>query len=127
MTVLENIESIISSMDDSQDLVGKLQAADDLAKLSYYLAHETALAHENKNRAEFRYKSALSRYEATAEGSAAKNAVKAKHENTELYRNFMEAENVYRRMSLVLAQTNVVIEQTRQSISYLKKEYHEGR
>lgn len=127
MTVLEEVENIISELDGSQDLVGKMDAVERLAILSYHLAHETANAHEDKNRAEFRYKSALTKYEATAQGSAAKNAVNAKHENIELYKNFMEAESVYRRMTLILAQTNVVIEQVRQSISYLKKEYHEGR
>lgn len=125
--VLDEVTQLIQELDNSQDLVGKMEAVERLAILSFHLAHETANAHEDKNRAEFKYKSALAQYEATTDGAVAKNAVKAKHENKELYRNFMDSESVYRRMSLVLAQTNVVIEQARQSISFLKKEYHEGR
>lgn len=127
MSTIDEITDLIPQMDNSQDLVGKLEVTERLAILSYRLAHEVGEAHGNKNMAEFRYKSALSKYEATTDGAVSKNAVKAKHENRELYRNFIEAENVYRSMSLILAQTNVVIEQARQSISYLKKEYNEGR
>jgi len=127
MTTIEQITALVGEVNNSQDLEGKMRNTEDLATLSYTLAHDVGIAHAEKNMAEFRYKSALYKYESTTEGAANKNAVRAKHENKELYRNFIEAENVYRSMSLILAQTNVVIEQARQSISYLKKEYSEGR
>src|SRR5688572_12133546 len=109
MTTVDEITNRIQEIDASQDLAGKLAQTEELAILSYRLAHEVGEAHAEKNMAEFRYKSALAKYEATTEGAVSKNAVKAKHENKELFRNFIEAENVYRSMSLILSQTNVVI------------------
>jgi hypothetical protein len=120
---IHEISILIEKLKSSGDNLNvKLEIAEQLAQWCWYLSTEVGDAYEAMNMAEYFYKSALSKYEATEEGSAAKLSVKAKHENTDKYRKFVEADNYYKKLQLLRDAVMTTIEQTRQSISYLKQE-----
>lgn len=128
MKILNDIQTQIDRLNpDDQDLVSRLEVAEKLAIMSYTLSREVGDAHAAKNLAEYKYKSSLSTYEASNEGAVAKVAAKAKDFHKELYRDMIEKENLYRQLNLLLTQVNVIIEQVRQTSSFLKKEMYEGR
>ena len=59
---------------------------------------------------------------ATSTEAVSRAEYKAKAEYSDLNKEYRDTENTYKRLQLALAQCNVVIEQGRQAISFLKQE-----
>lgn len=125
MQIISEIEKSISWLKQnitSNDLQGKSQEVDRLALNSYYLANLVADWHEKMNTSEFMYKSAIASFVHNSKESAVKADAAAKLQYKDMWEEMVKNENMYKRLQLILAQSNVVIEQGRQSISTLKQE-----
>lgn len=120
-TIIDDI-NFLKENNTSQNVSEKVQAVERLATNSYYLATMVADAYEEKNSTEYMWKSSVNSAVVMKGGAVGKAEIEAKDAYKDLYKKHLEADSKYRRMSLLLAQTNVIIEQTRQSISYLKQE-----
>lgn len=124
--ITKNIEWLKKNS-SSNDLVGKLRVAEELATNSYYLATLVGDAYQEKNSTEFFWKSAVNTDVALTTGPTGKNEALAKDKYKHLYKEHLDADSKYRRLALLMSQTNTVIEQVRQTCSFLKQEYrHNG-
>lgn len=124
--MIANIDNNIRELKaliNSPDLTAKLALVEELAQNCYYLSAMVADAHEAMLTSEFLYKSAVTGEVAVATGGVSKAEAKAKHQYKSLYENMIRADAAYTRYNLLLRAANTVIDQTRQSISYLKIEY----
>jgi hypothetical protein len=125
--ILDEIMTDINWLRDnntSNDLIGKLQTTDSLANKTYHLAYLVAEAYEKRNTAEYFYKTGVTSYIASATGAVGKAENEAKDKYKGLYKQYIDADSEHRKLSLLLSQATIVIEQSRQSNSYLKKEYN---
>jgi hypothetical protein len=125
MKIFEDIRKDIEELKNlvnSNDLVTKLQVTERLAINCYYLSSVVADNYEESSNAEYFYKSSLSSAIANSNEGVAKSEAKAKVEFTDLHKDWVTADSLYKRSVLLLNAANVVIEQARQSISYLKQE-----
>lgn len=125
MEINRQIQNLIDElMDDrnSQDLVGLIDKTKKLAGLSYTMATFVGDYAQAKNDAEFLYKSSVNRFIQRGTGAKNKLEVDAKIEYEELEKTWIQAENSYQKFKLKLAQINAILDQMRQTISYLKEE-----
>lgn len=127
------IEQIIADIEylktntGNLDVSAGLEIQQRLASNSMYLATKVAEAFEEKNTAEFVYKSNLNAYIVNYKGeklSEKKLEAKAKEAYRDQYKNLVEAENLWNRLTLILRQTNINIETLRQTVSQLKVEFN---
>lgn len=127
MGIIQEITETIKWLEvnvTSQNLVEKLQRTESLAIKTYTLASAVAEAYQARNDAEYLYKTSLSSAVALNDGAVAKTEAKAKHDYKHIYEQQVKADNQYKRLSLLLSQANLVVEQMRQGLSHLKKEYY---
>lgn len=123
MQILDTIRNGIEEVREAKgDLVLLQEKTLELSVQSYYLAALVADWHESSNNAEFYYKRAVEGDVANNQGPISRAEYQAKHRFANLNEDYRSAENTYKRLQLALAQCNVVIEQARQTISYLKTE-----
>lgn len=106
----------------TQDIAALQERTLELATNSFYLAALVADWYEKSNNAEYGYKRAVESYMATSTEAVSRAEYKAKAEYSDLNKEYRDTENTYKRLQLALAQCNVVIEQGRQAISFLKQE-----
>jgi hypothetical protein len=106
----------------SNDIVGKLQQAESLALNSYYLATLVADVNEQRNNLEYMYKTSLVSHQIQSKAGVSRSEIEAKEQYKALYKEYVEADNLYKRYSLLLHATENIINQVRQSNSYLKNE-----
>ncbi len=128
--ILDEIMSDINWLRDnntSNDLIGKLQTTDSLANKTYHLAYLVAEAYEDRNTSEYFYKTAVASHVVGATGGVSKAENEAKVKYKDMHKKYLDDDSRYRKLSLLLSKATIVIEQSRQSNSYLKKEYsHEA-
>lgn len=108
------------------NLPRKIKLGDELATLNWNLAEEVGQAHADANDAEYDYKMAVIREVNTTTGGYQNKEALAKAKFAGLYKNMIEKQNLYKRLSLLHQQTNIAIEQLRQSNSYLKQEWKQN-
>jgi hypothetical protein len=116
-----NIEEL-KSLVYSDDIDAKSQAAEMLATRCCTVAFMAADAYEKSSNAEYLFKSAVDQEVGYGEGGVAAKTAKAKADNKELHKDWVENDAVYKRCTLLLGAANTLIEQTRQSVSNLKRE-----
>src|SRR5690606_11181159 len=125
MSIIQQIEQNLKWLSqnvNSQDVSAKLQKVEELSHNCYYLSDLVGEAHEAKNDAEVLYKTSVDSYVANAEGSQSRAEVKAKELYKDSFIAWKKAENIYKKYQLKLSAAGVVIEQVRQTCSYLKQE-----
>lgn len=111
----------------SQDLVGRIELAEKIAIKLWYLSEEVGRAHGDANTAEYFYKSAITTYEAGFQGPVTRGTILAKEDNKDLYMKMVEAQNYYKKIQLLRDAGWLVVEQLRQSCSFLKQEQYDSR
>ena len=124
--MLEQINKTVTELKNlsgSTDLVTKLKLAEELAAESYYLSEMVAVAYENMNTAEYFWKSVISTAIAKTTGPVSKAEAVAKDTHKNLYKEYLDADSRHKKLYLLLSATNTLIEQARQSCSFLKQEY----
>lgn len=125
MQVLIDIEKLVSwfkANAGSNDLVGKLQKAEELATTTYYLATLVADANDSRNTLEYMYKTSLVSHQMQSKQGVSRSEIEAKDQYKDLYKEYVSADNLYKRYSLLLHATENIINQVRQSNSFLKTE-----
>lgn len=111
----------------SQDLVGRIELAEKIAVKLWYLSEEVGRAHADANTAEYFYKSALSSFESSYTGPVSKGTILAKETHKSLYKEAVDAENYYQKIKFLRDAGWLVVEQLRQSCSFLKQEQYDAR
>jgi hypothetical protein len=125
MQIIDEIEkdiSLLKSTNNTNDIGNKTQITERLSINSYYLASLVGEWYERKNSTEYMYKSSMSSYIATSTLAVGKAEAMAKNEFKEMFKDHLESDSMYRKLSLLMSQVNVIIEQSRQTISTLKQE-----
>jgi hypothetical protein len=129
MTIIEEIKQNIEELKSlvySDDITAKSQSAEMLATRCCNLAFMAADAYEKSSNAEYLFKSAVDQEVAYGTGAVANKTAKAKADNKVLHQDWITNDALYKRCSLLLAASNTLIEQTRQSVSNLKREMGNG-
>lgn len=119
--ITQNIEEL-KSLVYSDDIDAKSQAAEMLATRCCNLAFMAADAYEKSSTAEYLFKTAVSQEVAYGQGAIAAKEAKAKADNQEIHKDWVMNDALYKRCTLLLGTANTLIEQTRQSVSNLKRE-----
>lgn len=125
MQIIEEIEkdiSLLKGTNNTNDIGSKTQITERLSINSYYLASLVGEWYERKNTTEYMYKSSISGFISTSALPVGKAENLAKDTFKGLYKDHMDSDSMYRKLSLLMSQVNVVIEQSRQTISTLKQE-----
>jgi hypothetical protein len=119
--IKQNIEEL-KSLVYSDDIDAKSQAAEMLAARCCTVAFMAADAYEKAATAEYMFKTAVDQEIGYGEGGVAVKTSKAKFDNKSLHRDWVDNDAVYKKCTLLLGAANTLIEQTRQSVSNLKRE-----
>jgi hypothetical protein len=129
MKIVEDIGMDIAKAKSigATDLVGRIDLAERIAVKLWYLSEEVGNAHSASNTAEFFYKSAVTSYEASFQGAVSKGAVLARDTHKDLYHQSIDAENYYQKIRFLRDAGWLVVEQLRQSCSFLKQEQYDSR
>ena len=122
--ILADIE-LLKSTPGALDLQTGLEVQQRLAANSMTLATMVADAAENRNNAEYMYKTSLNSYMVNYPDKLSEKKLEglAKEEYKMFYRDLVDKENIFQRLTLILRQTNINIETLRQTNSQLKVEY----
>lgn len=126
MEILGEIRVLIEELNHSagnSDLARKIEVGDKLATYNWNLAEQVADVNEEANMLEYQYKTGLVQKINALDGPQGAKEAKAKEMLKDLHRQVVEKQNLLHRLTLLHRQTNVVIEQNRQSVSALKMEY----
>lgn len=110
----------------NNDLPRKIKLGDELATYNWNLAEEVGNIHAEANDAEYEYKMAVIREVNLGTGGYQNKEAQAKAKYADLYKVMIDKQNLYKRLSLLHQQTNIVIESLRQSNSYLKQEWKQN-
>jgi len=126
MIILGEIRTLIEELNETagnNDLPRKIFIVDKLATYNWNLAEEVGTIYSDANTLEYEYKTSLVREinRGTGAQNSKENVAKEKFEG--LYKQMVDKQNLLKRLTLLYQQTNVVIEQARQTISHLKQEW----
>jgi hypothetical protein len=124
--VLGEIRVLIEELNQTagnNDLSRKLEIGDKLATYNWNLAEYVGEVYGQANDLEYDYKmSVIREVNKLGGGYQAKEAI-AKEKFADLYKLLTEKQNLLKRLTLLHQQTNIVIEQLRQTNSFLKQEW----
>lgn len=122
--ILADID-LLKSTPGALDLQTGLEVQQRLAANSMTLATMVADAAEERNNAEYMYKTSLNSYMVNYPDKLSEKKLEAlaKEEYKMFYRDLVDKENILQRLTLILRQTNINIETLRQTNSQLKVEY----
>lgn len=122
--ILADIE-LLKSTPGALDLQTGLEVQQRLAGNSMTLATLVADATEERNNAEYMYKTSLNSFVVNYPEKLSEKKLEAlaKEEYKTFYRDLVDKENLLQRLTLILRQTNINIETLRQTNSQLKVEY----
>ena len=122
LTQIHQDIQLVKRLNGSNDMEERYKAAERLAVNSYYLAELRSDAYDAMVEAEASYENAVAMDETNSTGPATKAKADAKNKNSGLNTELAKAKGLYRRLDSLLSQTNVVVEQLRQTLSILKTE-----
>jgi hypothetical protein len=124
-TILGEIRTLVEELQataGNNDISRKVEIGERLSTYNWFLAEEIGNIHSDANTAEYRYKTDLVRRVNALDGPQGSKESRAKEELSGLHKDMVDKQNLLKRLTLLFQQTNVVIEQNRQTVSYLKKE-----
>lgn len=125
MELLEAINvdiQALKKLSGSNDISGRLVISERLAINSYYMASLVGEAYEEKNSAEYYWKSSVNSHVASSTGATGRAEIVAKETYKDMFKSYQDADSKYRRISLLMNQLTVLLETERQNLSYLKQE-----
>lgn len=122
LTQIHQDIQLVKRLNGSNDMEERYKAAERLAVNSYYLAELKSDAYDAMVEAEASYENAVAMDETNSTGPATKAKADAKNKNSSLNTELAKAKGLYKRLDSLLSQTNVVVEQLRQTLSILKTE-----
>lgn len=122
LTAINTDIDMIKQLNDTNDLDSRVRCAERLAANSYYLAKLVSDAYDGMSTIEVEYDNAVAFDEDTFSGAATKARAHAKNKNKDLNIEFAKAKATHKRLTALLSQCNIVIEQTRQTNAHLRDE-----
>lgn len=99
-----------------------MNVKDRIAINTFYLSEEMASAYHSKNMAEYAYKSSVNELQSSFNGPVSKAKIEAEIASKSLKLDYIEKDRIYKRLALIMEQTNAILNEMRQRISYLKTE-----
>lgn len=123
--VLGEIRTLVEELNasaGSNDLARKIEIGDKLATFNWLLAEMVGDVYSEVNTLEYEYKVNFARKINKMQGSVNAKENVAKEELAADAQKLAEKENLLKRLTLLHQQTNVVIDQNRQSCSFLRVE-----
>lgn len=128
MEVLGEIKILVEELNrmaGTPDLARRIEIGDKLATYNWNLAELEAETHEDANNTEYEYKLSVSRHMMKGVGPATVRESAAKDKFSDLYKLTVQKQNLLKRLTLLRQQTNIVIEQNRQTVAALRSEYRQ--
>jgi hypothetical protein len=122
LTQIHQDIQLVKRLNGSNDIEERYRAAERLAVNSYYLAGLKSDAYDAMIEAEASYDNAVAMDETNSTGPATKAKADAKNKNAKLNMDLAKSKGLHKRLDSLLSQTNVVVEQLRQTLSILKTE-----
>jgi hypothetical protein len=130
METIGNIKVLIEELNQTagnNDLARKLEIGEKLATYNWLLSDFESEVHAETNSLEFEYKSSVARDISRATGTDKAKEAAAKEKYEALNKVLVQKQNLLRRLTLLRQQTNVVIEQNRQTVATLKHEFRQSQ
>lgn len=118
--ILSNVRWLDANV-KSEDILNKGTVLDKLSIQCVYLAEQVSDAYGFMNNAEDAYKIAVAEYCKNSTEGVAKSEKSAEVEFANLKRDWTDAKNGYKRLSMFLERIDKVLESSRQRISVVKQ------
>ena len=128
MIILGEIRTLVEELKETagnSDLPRKIFLGDKLATYNWNLAEEVGKVYGEANDLEYEYKTSLVRAFNKMTGAQNTKESLAKEQLEGLYKAMVTKQNLLKRLQLLHTQTNVVIEQNRQAVAYLRVEFRQ--